>query len=500
MFEKPLKNCNTFTQEYQDRALINPLGFREYDARWLIEEQLNLTGAFYVGMGLGTLLKRHHKINNPPIIVGHDYRQYSQSIKMALVNGLIKAGCVVNDIGLCTTPMAYFAQAHYAIQNVAMVTASHNENGWTGIKMGLQFPLTFSPDNMSALKDIVMNADFDCDDSGKYILLKDLAQHYKQDITQAKQNDYNIKAVIACGNGTPAIIAPDILHYVCTDSVERHCELNYHFPHYNPNPEDLEMLTDVSQTVKKHKADIGFAFDGDGDRCGIIDENGRAIFADKIGLIIARNMALDNKNTKFIVDVKSTGLFLTDEILKQQNCEIVYWKTGHSHIKSHCKAINAIAAFEKSGHYFFNPPYGYGYDDGLKTALVVLDIIKQTGKSIGELYDELPVTYISPTMSPYCPDDKKYAIVEEITQIYTKRFNNKEKVAGRTITDILTVNGIRFNLEGGGFGLVRASSNKPELVIVTEDCQSQQGMKDIFMDIEKVLSCFSEIGEFNQKL
>ena len=174
------------------------------------------------------------------------------------------------------------------------------------------------------------------------------------------------------------------------------------------------MLHAIAKAVKENNADIGFGFDGDGDRVGVIDNNGNEIFSDKIGLLIARNLSSKYKNSKFIVDVKSTGLFTNDKILLKNKCKTIYWKTGHSHIKRKVNTEKALAGFEKSGHFFFNQPLGYGYDDGINSAIQVCHLIDNQNKKISEIIDDLPITFQSPTMAPYCKDDEKYKVIEDI--------------------------------------------------------------------------------------
>ncbi len=331
---------------------IDPFGFREYDARWVYKKDIDDDGIVQLGKGLGTQIINHTKKNNPRIIVGQDYRSYSEHIKEKLKEGLVSTGCKIEDIGLSLSPMVYFAQFNLNSDAIAMVTASHNENGWTGVKMGIKKGLTHAPEEMKELKDITLNQKF-INGEGNIKKIDDFQNVYKNDLIAKNPLNKKIKAVVACGNGTAGIFAPEILRGIGCEVIELDCELDWTFPKYNPNPEDLEMLHAISSAVKENNADIGFGFDGDGDRVGVIDDKGNEIFSDKIGLLIARNLSKDHKNSKFIVDVKSTGLYSNDKILKENKCETIYWKTGHSHIKRKVNTDNALAGFEKSGHFFF---------------------------------------------------------------------------------------------------------------------------------------------------
>ena len=307
--------------------------------------------------------------------------------------------------------------------------------------------------------------------------------------------------MVACGNGTAGIFAPKVLKGIGCEIIELDCNLDYNFPKYNPNPEDLKMLSALSSSVKKNKADIGFAFDGDGDRLGVVDEIGNEIFSDKIGLLISRNLSFGHKNSKFIVDIKSTGLFKTDEILKKNSCKTIYWKTGHSYIKRKVNQEKALAGFEKSGHFFFNKPLGLGYDDGILSAIQVCKLLdKNSPKKISDLLDEIPKTYQSPTMAPYCADEEKYKVVDVIIQKFNELFEKKTKIVGKLISEILNINGVRFILENGSWGLIRASSNKPSLVVVTESTQSMDEMKAIFSFIDNLLKATGKVGKYDQKI
>jgi len=478
---------------------IDPYGFREYDARWLYQKNVNLKGIENLGKGLGTQIVKHTKKHNPRIIVGHDYRSYSEEIKSALKKGLVSTGCYIEDIGLSLSPTVYFAQFNLNADAVAMVTASHNENGWTGVKMGIKKGLTHTPEEMKELKDITLNEKF-IEGKGNEKQINYFQKIYKKDLINKNNIKKKIKAVVACGNGTAGIFAPDVLRGIGCEVVELDCKLDWTFPKYNPNPEDLEMLHAIAKTVKENNADIGFGFDGDGDRVGVIDNKGNEIFSDKIGLLIARNLSSKHKGSKFVVDVKSTGLFSKDKILLNNNCGTIYWKTGHSHIKRKVNTEKALAGFEKSGHFFFNQPLGYGYDDGINSAIQVCHLLDNQNKTMNEIINELPITYQTPTMAPFCKDDEKYKVVEDLVKQVEHIKNNKTKIDNQIITEVLTINGVRFSFEDGSWGLIRASSNKPSLVVVTESPSSDERKKKIFNFIDDLLQKTGKIGEYDQKI
>ena len=220
-----------------------------------------------------------------------------------------------------------------------------------------------------------------------------------------------------------------------------------------------------------------------------------------MGLLLARNFSEKYKSSKFVVDVKSTGLFGSDKILKSNDASVHYWKTGHSYIKQKTSEISALAGFERSGHYFFNKPIGRGYDDACLSAVEVCKLLDENpGSSISDLIKNLPHTFNSPTMSPECPDNVKYEVIEKVIDMIDDGYKNKIKIADLEISSILTINGIRFTLEDGSWGLIRASSNKPNLVIVCESTTSYDVMKEIFYFIDNLLKQFKEVGPYDQSI
>ncbi|HWU79026.1 MAG TPA: phosphomannomutase/phosphoglucomutase [Caulobacter sp.] len=498
MFSAPRADLVPNTAAYENEPLVKATGFREYDARWLFGPEINLLGIQALGLGLGTYI---HELGQSKIVVGHDFRSYSTSIKNALILGLLSAGCEVHDIGLALSPTAYFAQFDLDIPCVAMVTASHNENGWTGVKMGAQRPLTFGPDEMGRLKEIVLGAQFVEREGGKLIRVKDQAQRYIDDVAKRASLKRPLKVVAACGNGTAGAFVVEALQKMgVTDVVPMDTDLDFNFPKYNPNPEDVEMLHEMAHAVREHKADLAFGFDGDGDRCGVVDDEGEEIFADKIGLMLARDLAPLHPGATFVVDVKSTGLYATDPILAQYGCKVVYWKTGHSYIKRKSAELNALAGFEKSGHFFMNGELGYGYDCGLTAAAAVLAMLdRNPDKKLSDLRKALPVAFTSLTMSPHCDDEKKYGVVAEVVKEYEDLFAAGGAILGRKIIEVITVNGVRVHLEDGSWVLVRASSNKPEVVVVVESTQSEDDMRALFhKEVKPRLG--ARVGKYNQEI
>jgi phosphomannomutase/phosphoglucomutase len=499
MFPKPQSSLTPNTYDFESFPLVKPTGFREYDARWLFEKEINLMGVQALGLGIGTLV--HEMGVRPDLVTGHDFRGYSSSIKYALISGMMAAGLRVKDIGLALSPMAYFGQFALDCPCVAMVTASHNDNGWTGVKMGANRPMTFGPEEMGRLRDIVLSAAFKLRDGGAYEFVENFPDRYIADLTDRPKVKRRLKVVAACGNGTAGAFAPRVLEAIGCEVVPLDAELDHTFPRYNPNPEDMKMLHAIANMVRETGADVGLGFDGDGDRCGVVDNEGEEIFADKIGVMLARDLSKLHPGATFVVDVKSTGLFVTDPELQKNGVKADYWKTGHSYIKRRVNELGALAGFEKSGHFFFNKPVGRGYDDGILTAIAVVEMLdRNPEKSMADLYRALPKTWGSPTMAPKCPDEVKYDVVDRVVERFERMKADGEPVAGQPIRDLVTVNGVRVVTADGTWGLVRASSNKPELVVVVESPASEARMREMFQAVDAVLRENPEVGAYNQTI
>ncbi len=497
--QKPATTVTQNTWSFLRDPMIAPTGFREYDARWKYPEEINLPGVTALGLGLGTQMRRRGI--RPEIAVGNDYRDYSLTIKQALILGLIQAGISVKDIGPALSPMAYFAQFHLDAPAVAMVTASHNPNGWTGVKMGFDRPLTHGPDEMDELRDIVLNGEGTAHPGGGWEFVDGVREAYLDDLVGDFRMSRKLKVVCATGNGTASAFAPDLFERLGVEVVPSHNRLDYTFPHYNPNPEAMEMLRDMAQSVRDSGADFALGFDGDGDRCGVVDDEGEEIFADKMGVIMARDLAKLYPGATFVADVKSTGLFASDPELQKYDVKADYWRTGHSHMKRRVKEIGALAGFEKSGHYFLAEPIGRGYDCGMRVAVEICKLMdRNPDKSMSDLRRALPRTWSTPTMSPHCPDTEKYAVLDRLVEKLTTLADSGGQMAGRAIEQVVTVNGARVILDNGAWGLVRASSNTPNLVVVCESPESDAEMRAIFKEIDAVIRTEPSVGDYDQTI
>ena len=493
---KPLATVSPNTWEFLRDPMIAPTGFREYDARWKYPEGINLPGVTALGLGLGTQMMRRGI--EPRIAVGNDYRDYSLAIKNALILGLVQAGLHVQDIGPALSPMAYFAQFHLDAPAVAMVTASHNPNGWTGVKMGFERPLTHGPEEMAELRDIVLNGEGEARDGGRWERVDGVREAYLDDLVGDFRMTRKLRVVCATGNGTASAFAPMLLQRIGVEVVPSHNDLDYTFPHYNPNPEAMEMLHDMAASVKASGADLALGFDGDGDRCGVVDDEGEEIFADIMGVILARDLSARHPEAIFVADVKSTGLFASDPVLGANGARADYWKTGHSHMKRRVRELGALAGFEKSGHYFLAEPVGRGYDCGMRVAVEICKLMDRSpGRSMSDLRRALPKVWNTPTLSPFCADEEKYDTLARIVARILP-MKGEGALGGRKIVDVVTVNGARIMLENGAWALVRASSNTPNLVVVCESPESDADLRAIFADLDAIIRVEPNVGDYDQ--
>ena len=481
-----------------ERLFAAPQGFREYDVRWRYPEEIGLEGLQSLGLAFGTWLR---EVETPhQVVVGRDWRSYSLEVKNAFVEGLVLAGCEVLDIGLALSPVVYFSQVQFGNIPGAMITASHNPNGWTGAKLSAVPPLTAGPEDIARIRELTLNRQGIEHEGGKHLDRPGTTDAYVDELTRGIRISRPLKVVCATGNGTAGAFAPQVLSKIGCEVAPRHNELDHSFPNYNPNPESPVMLQDMSRAVQTCGADIALGFDGDGDRCGAVDECGTPVQSDKLGLLLARSLAPKHPGAKFLADVKSTSLFAMDATLRRHGCDTEYVPTGHSYMKRELHAQAALAGFERSGHFFFAPPIGRGYDDALKAAVEICLLLDSSGLPLSALVRQLPETWSTPTLEPSCADSDKYGAIDQIRTELNRLRLKGELLGGCKIQDILSVNGARVSLSGGAWALVRASSNTPNLVVIVESPNSDDEAANILNAVAGVLkkypsvdsSCFDE--------
>ena len=464
-------------------AEINKLMFREYDIRGKVNNrELNEKTMELIGRGFGTYLARRGIQN---VIVGHDLRSYSERLKDALIRGLVSTGAHIIDIGMVLTPMLYYAQYHFRTKGGAMITASHNPNGWSGIKLASDFSKTLVGDEVQEVYRIIKGKDFKI---GQGLIKKDhFRSHIKEVYTESVVRRVNIKKplkiVVECGNGTASIFVPDILRKAGCELIELFCEPDWTFPHHVPDPESKKAKEVLSAKVKEVKADLGISFDGDGDRLGVVDEKGNNVWSDRLLILLARQVLERKPGAKIIFDVKCTQA-LPEDIRKHGGIPIM-WKTGHSYAKRKLHEENAILAGERSGHFFLADNW-YGFDDAAFASLRLFEYLSEQDKPLSEILKTTPFFdyVISPTIYISCPDDKKFQITKSLVEEFKKEYEEK---------NVIDIDGARVIFKDG-WGLVRASSTEPALTVLFE-AKNQEKLDEIKSIFKKKLSKYPEVGK-----
>lgn len=459
-------------------AKIKKTIFREYDLRGKVsEDQLNRENCEIIGRGFGTLLSRK---GVKKAVVGYDAREYSSWIKNSLIKGITSTGVDVVEIGQVLSPTAYFAQFHLDVKGLAMVTASHNPNGWSGFKLGYDKGSTLLPDDIKELYQIILDDDF-VSGEGRVEEYGGIISDYTNELVEKVNLKKKIKVVVNAGNGTAGPITPKIIERAGCEVVEQYCDIDFSFPNHEPNPASTEMLEAMGEKVKEVGADIGIGFDGDGDRIGIVDEQGNIIWPDRFMILLVRQVLKEKPGSKIVFDVKCSKALI--EEIEKNGGEPVMWKTGHSYIKQKAKAINAALAGERSGHIFYRHGY-YGFDDASLAALKLLEYLSTQDQSLSEIMKGTPQYFTSPAWHAECDDEIKYEITDKLVKELKEEYGEDK---------VIDINGARVNFEDG-WGLVRASSNLPQLVLVFES-KTQKGLKKIEKLFREKLSKYPEVSE-----
>lgn len=445
--------------------LLKKTMFREYDLRGReSDDELNDASMYFIGRGFGTFLRKR-KINTA--IVGHDARATSESFHKNVIKGLIECGINVIDIGTVTTPMSYWSQYYLKIKGLVMVTASHNPAGWNGVKLGSDLSYTLLTNELQELYDTIAKEEF-ANGAGS-VQEKNVEDAYMKDLLSRAKVTKKFKVLVNTGNGTAGLFVPEILKSTGCEIIEHFTNVDPSYPNYTPNPDGTAMMEDTGKQTVKNKCDFGFAFDGDGDRLGLVDEKGNTIWPDRYIILLSRLVLSKHPGAKIVFDVKVSEALPED--IKAHGGIPIMWKTGHSYIKSKLKEEKAAMAGEMSGHIFFVDDF-YGFDDGAFAALKLLEYLSTQNKPLSQIIADTPYYVSTPTIQVKTTDEDKYAIVNELT----KEFKNE----GYKVVDI---NGARVYTENG-WGLVRASSNTPTLVLRFES--------KTLSDLEKIKSLFKK--------
>ena len=456
-------------------AYVDKSMFREYDIRGRVNDaELNTTTGELIGKGYGTFLNER---GVDRVVVGYDSRTGSPPVKDGFVKGLLSTGRDVIEIGLCLTPMMYWAQYHLEVKGGAMITGSHNPKDWTGLKLASGYSATLIGSEIKEILSYIENDQF-AEGEGQRSETS-VTDAYIDNLASRVKIDRPLKVVVDCGNGTAGAFGPRLLRAAGLEVIEQFCDLDPEFPNHEPDPAMKEAVEALGKRVREEGADIGFGFDGDGDRLGVVDEKGEVIWPDRYMILMARQVLEKKPGGKIIFDVKCSQAL--EEDIAAHGGQPIMWKTGHSHIKAKLHEEKGELAGEMSGHIFFVENY-YGFDDGLYSGLRFAEYVATVGKPVSEIVAGTPYYISTPTIDVDCPDDKKYGIVEKLTEELKRDFDK-----------VIDINGARVMLEDG-WGLVRASSNLPILVLRFE-AKSQERLEEIKQLFRGYMDKYPEIGK-----
>ena len=454
--------------------MIDESIFREYDIRGIVPNQINEGSIKAIAHAIA---KKCHDEKVNELALGRDGRLSGNEILLVLSKQLRLLGINIVNVGLVTSPLLYFAAKKLKSKSGVMITGSHNPKNYNGFKI----VINDSPVSGTEILHLISSKRNHSKDSGSEIFKENLMDEYIAEVTsQTTQNSKKIKVVVDCGNGSAGKIGPKLMRALGYEVVELFCEIDGNFPNHHPDPGKVENLQDLIKAVEKEGADIGIAFDGDGDRLGVISNLGEIIYPDQLMMIFSRAVLEKNKGREIVFDVKCTNLLA--EIISEAGGMPVMSPTGHFHIKNTLKKTNAPLAGEMSGHIFFNDEW-YGFDDGHYSAFRLIEIIKNSESSIGAIFDELPKAYSTPEININIDEDKKFQIVEDF--VSQSEFREGEKI---------TIDGLRVNFDDG-WGLLRASNTTPKLVLRFEANSPERlnEIRNIFLNQLKIIDETIEI-------
>ena len=448
---------------------MKPVIFREYDIRGLVGDEISDEDVISLGKGIGTFLRRENRTH---LVVGRDCRESSDTYRDLVTEGLLSVGCNVTDIGICPTPVFYFAIRHYKKEGGVMVTASHNPPEYNGFKLCNGYDTLFG-EHIQKIRQLIETEDFE-KGSGKRDSI-DPAGPYQAFLTDNIHLTAPLKVGVDAGNGTAGVMAVPIFEELGCEVHSLYCEMDGRFPNHEADPTVVDNMQELMDMVQQKRLDVGIGFDGDGDRIGVVDEHGNIVWGDQLMIIFAREILSRKPGATFISEVKCSQV-MYDEIARLGG-HAMMWKTGHSLIKKKMKEVGAELAGEMSGHIFFADRY-FGYDDATYAACRLLEIMAASGKTVSELLEGIPKTFSTPEIRVPCSEDHKFAIVDEVTEIFRKK------------NDIIDTDGVRV-LFGDGWGLVRASNTQPVLVLRFEALSSDR-LSTIRSEVESVLNTVVE--------
>ncbi len=446
---------------------MNPDIYREYDIRGIIGEDIKENEFVTLGRGFGAYFNR---LGEKKIVLARDCRLSSPKMSDEVIEGLINSGCNVVDIGICPTPILYFALHYLKADGGVMITASHNPPDYNGFKIcsGID---TIYGEEIQKVRGILENADF-LRGKGTYSS-HEIIKPYIERITEDISINPGIKVGFDAGNGTAGPVGVEILKSLGCDVHDLYCDMDGAFPNHEPDPTVLDNMRDLIKEVREHNLNVGIGVDGDGDRIGVVDSSGNIVFGDMLLLLFAREVLGNHPGATIISEVKCSDRMYKD--IEAHGGNAIMWKTGHSLIKSKMKETKALLAGEMSGHMFFADRY-FGYDDAIYASCRLLEILSGTGKSLNELLADVPKSHTTPEIRIACPDDEKFGLVDKLKDEFSKQYKT------------IDVDGVRIIFDDG-WGLVRASNTQPALVLRFE-AQSKERLEEIRTLVESAIEKF----------
>lgn len=446
---------------------INPHIFRAYDIRGIAmgdNPDLTVETIKLIGQGTGTYMKRTYSTKN--MFVGRDNRLHSEELQNAFIEGVLSTGIDVVNVGLSTSPLLYYGVCKFGMDSGVNITASHNPKEYNGVKIVREGAHSVCGDELQEIVKLIQAQDFESGE-GQLSSRDDTFEVYKEDITSRIRLTKPLKVVIDAGNGTAGKFAPELFRALGCEVTELYCELDGNYPNHEANPEEEENMRELGQLVREKGADLGIGFDGDGDRVGIVDENGKHYSADFLVILLAHDLLAHKPGSQIVFDVKVSKV-LIQEIEKNGGVPVMC-KTGHSFIETRMHEINAPLAGEISGHLFFGQDYYdyYGFDDAFFGACQILKILSESkgpkghatgprrgvAQKFSQHFTDLPKLYTTPEYKTPCPDDKKFDIVKELTEHFERKHN------------CITIDGVRVNFDDQSWGAVRCSNTSPNLTL-----------------------------------
>lgn len=456
--------------------------FREYDIRGRVSEnELNNESVYRIVKAYGKFLNEN---GIKDAVVGYDNRECSVGFADAANRALRDMGINVIFVGWCITPVVYYAQYLFKSEGAVMITASHNPNGWSGFKFGKGYSRTLEAPDIKVIFDYVINMEIENNEKQGNIETVNVWKNYVDEVvSRIKMGPHKPRVVLDAGNGAAGLFAYEVFQRLGCTTFQLNCDPDMNYPHYFPNPSDVKAREKLKELVVHPyvKADLGMSFDGDGDRLGVVDENGNNMWSDIVLAILAKQLLEKKPGSTVVFDVKCSKAL--EEVIEQNGGVPVMWITGHSYIKSKRHELEAELAGERSGHIFIGGDDYFGFDDAIFAGAKVIEYLSHNTDSISTIISKFPQYITSPEIKPYCDDVKKYEIIKLLVEDFKKAYPGK-------VNDI---NGARVEFENG-WGLVRASSNLPEFSIIIE-AKDRETLMEIHAIFKKMLKKYPEISE-----